>query len=350
MASLFDQIAMHAHYLEMYYNGVENKFTKYLRKAIKEMKDELLKTNTVTSNKVIAKKLDKIEDIFGDQYALFIEDMLEDIAQLSEAEAEFSSAMLADEFDLETKMPSPTVIAAAVQSRPFNNRILRDYLKDFPKEQATLVRNAVSTGFFEGKTTPDIVRDIVGTRGANYKDGILNVSRNSANRMVRTALSHVSTVAREKTYEQFSDVLRYYEWVSTLDSRTSPVCRARDGNVYEIGKGPLPPAHYNCRSTTAPLLDDEVEVAKGKNGAKILTKLPQGGTRASEDGQVSADLTYQDWLKKQSKKFQDDVLGPTRAKLFRDGQLELSQFINDRGQQLTLDELKSKFPTAWGKI
>jgi hypothetical protein len=39
-------------------------------------------------------------------------------------------------------------------------------------------------------------------------------------------------------------------------------------------------------------------------------------TRASMDGQVPEDTKYGDWLKRQSKARQDEVLGPVRAKLF----------------------------------
>ena len=86
-----------------------------------------------------------------------------------------------------------------------------------------------------------------------------------------------------------------------------------------------------------------------KVDGKKLTKLDQGGTRASIDGQVSADLNYNDWLKKQSKAFQVDVLGKDKAKLFRDGGITMDKFVNDRGQALTLAELKTKYPTAWDK-
>jgi SPP1 gp7 family putative phage head morphogenesis protein len=45
------------------------------------------------------------------------------------------------------------------------------------------------------------------------------------------------------------------EWVSILDNRTSDICRSRSGKRYEYGKGPLPPAHPNCRSMIVPVVD-----------------------------------------------------------------------------------------------
>jgi len=66
------------------------------------------------------------------------------------------------------------------------------------------------------------------------------------------------------------------------------------------------------------------------------------GTRPSETGEVSAKTTYPQWLRRQPKAFQDEVLGKARAKLFRDGKLPIDRFIDDRGNTLTLAELVSR--------
>ena len=63
----------------------------------------------------------------------------------------------------------------------------------------------------------------------------------------------------------------------------------------------------------------------------------EGDTRASKDGYVDADITFDDWLKDQDEKTQKDVLGATRYKMFKDG-VKISQFV-DNGKVLTLDEL-----------
>ena len=84
---------------------------------------------------------------------------------------------------------------------------------------------------------------------------------------------------------------------------------------------------HNCRSVRVPNIKDKFRVG----GV---------GERASIDGPVPADLTYSSWLKRQPKSFQDDMLGPERAKLFRDGKITLDKFVDDRGLLLTLDELK----------
>jgi hypothetical protein len=65
-------------------------------------------------------------------------------------------------------------------------------------------------------------------------------------------------------------------------------------------------------------------------------------TRASMDGQVPSKITYQEWLKKQSVERQNEVLGVTKAKLFREGGLPIDKFVSPKGHVYTLDQLKER--------
>jgi hypothetical protein len=71
--------------------------------------------------------------------------------------------------------------------------------------------------------------------------------------------------------------------------------------------------------------------------------------RASMDGTVPADLSYGEWLKRQSAARQDQVLGPTRGALLRRGGLSIEDFSNDKGVQFTLDELRARDAEAFKK-
>lgn len=88
----------------------------------------------------------------------------------------------------------------------------------------------------------------------------------------------------------------------------------------------------NCRSTAVGLLPGQ-------------TKLY--GTRASANGPIDANTTFGGWLKDQPAGVQDEVLGPKRAQLFRSGGLEIDRFTNDRGQWLTLDQLRERDAAAF---
>jgi hypothetical protein len=66
-------------------------------------------------------------------------------------------------------------------------------------------------------------------------------------------------------------------------------------------------------------------------------------TRASMNGQVAANLQFEDWLADKSAAFQDKVLGPGRAALFRSGKITLRDLLSMNGHPLSLDELRAKY-------
>jgi SPP1 gp7 family putative phage head morphogenesis protein len=188
-------------------------------------------------------------------------------------------------------------------------------------------------GFVEGLTTRQIIKNVVGD------GGLADISLRNAKAVANTAMMHVATSARMAVMEENDDVVIGYEWVSTLDGRTSPICQFRDSQVFLFTDKvqPKPPAHYNCRSSVAPKLSPEFDI------------FDEGATRASkgDDGgkQVSADLTYYSWLKQQPAAYQDDILGKTKGAIFRNAGLDAKEFrkitVDDLGRPLTIDEMKA---------
>jgi hypothetical protein len=53
------------------------------------------------------------------------------------------------------------------------------------------------------------------------------------------------------------------------------------------------------------------------------------------------------FLSKQTNAFQDSVLGPNRAKLYRKGGLKLDQMVRPTGKQITLAELADMHRSAF---
>ena len=80
-------------------------------------------------------------------------------------------------------------------------------------------------------------------------------------------------------------------------------------------------------------------------GASKKIKEIDPGTRASMDGQVAADMTYEQWLKKKDAAepgFAKSVLGPGRYNLWKNGKLTLRDLVDQRGRELTLEQLDAK--------
>lgn len=214
-------------------------------------------------------------------------------------------------------------VVAAVQARPFSGRLLSEWLSDAEEAAQRRVRDAIRMGSVESQSIAEIVRRIRGTRGQRYGDGILEINRRAAEAMVRTAVTHVSSVAANEVYAANADIVVGIEWVSTLDSRTSVTCAGLDGRVFPLDKGPRPPAHISCRSTTIPRLK---------------------GMEAFER------TTFEAWLTGQPMETQDDILGVSRARLWRNGDFRLDKFVDNRGEVLTLAELRAREAAAFKRV
>jgi hypothetical protein len=137
----------------------------------------------------------------------------------------------------------------------------------------------------------------------------------------------------------------------------------------------MPPLHFNCRSVRIAIVNGEIignRPAKpvtekqllreytSQNGLKTSTSrdaLPRGHKTSFDQfksqrvreltGTVPAKLSYQKWLERQSSNFQNDVLGVTKAKLFRKGNLPLDKFVNRAGDELNLSQLAAKHAGAF---
>ena len=127
--------------------------------------------------------------------------------------------------------------------------------------------------------------------------------------IVRTSVNQVQNQASQAVYAANSKVAPEYQYVATLDSRTSAVCRDLDGKTFAYNRGPTPPQHFNCRSTTVPVVDFD----KLQKQYPTLEKPPVGKavTRPSATGK-STDTTYGEWLLQQDKKLQVKTLGNER--------------------------------------
>jgi hypothetical protein len=244
-------------------------------------------------------------------------------------------------------------VYAAVLARPFQGRLLKEWASSIEAGRMARIRDAVRIGYVEGQTSSQIVQRVRGTRAKGYADGIIELDRQHAETVVRTALSHTAAFTRNRFMKSNSDLIKAEVWTSTLDNKTSEGCRIRDGLHYTpdehkpighsvpwlSGPGAL---HWNCRSTSAP-------VTKSLKELGIDVEEIEAGTRASMDGQVPAETTYAAWLKNQSAARQDDILGATRGKLMREGGLDLDRFYNDKGRYLSLDEMRQRDAAAFAR-
>lgn len=231
--------------------------------------------------------------------------------------------------------PAPETLKTLVATQPIYGAVVSDWFDNLGRNTAFRVNQQIRMGVVEGSPIADIVRSIKGTRAAHYADGILNVSRHELNTIVRTGVSEIVNATREATYLQNDGIISQVMIVETLDPVTCEECMGRDGEVYDIGEGPRPPFHPNCRGSTVPVLKSWKELG-------IPAKESNESTRASMDGQVPASMKYGDWLAEQPKAIQEEALGIQKAELFRAGKIDVKDFADETGRILTLKELANE--------
>lgn len=309
-----------------------------------------------------------------------------DFKRLVEIEVEMEERLLRDSIPIEIELTQPKAqdLAAILVLLPFASgnsgaRTFSQWLNTVIRRDKDDILSAIQLGLTQNETVNQLIRRLAGTRKNKFSDGSLSKTRRNLETLVNTFSNHVSNSASEEVWKANSDIIAGLVWTATLDGRTSAVCRGRDGAVAPIGDKPIPegrrkldpptarpPAHPSCRSIMVPIIDGaglvgERPFVRSKDSLKTVDfealakregiTVKQAKQRWIEKnvGRVPAETTYNDWLKKQPNSFQDEVLGKTKAKLFRKGDLTLDKFINRNGRELTLDELAKTNPTAFTK-
>lgn len=193
---------------------------------------------------------------------------------------------------------------------------------------------------------PGVTDEVI--EGLTYEPGLLKKARRNAQALVRTSYQTVMSEARRDSYQANSDVIKGIQQISTIDSRTSLVCTAYDGATWDLNRQPimgtrLPygsgvPRHFGCRSAEVPLMKDLEEIL----GVPGMSAMPSS-TRSSIDGQISTDVTFDQWMKSRPVSEQIKVLGKGRQQLWADGKLTLADMLNPQtGQVMSLKALREK--------
>lgn len=172
------------------------------------------------------------------------------------------------------------------------------------------------------ETTTQMVQRLRGTSNQGLQDGLMHKAKEDASRLLRTQVTNAVSEARVAVAETHAQKFILVHQ-SVLDSRTSLVCLGRNGLRFESDThAPIghsipyltgPPYHPACRSS-------------------MVVVLRNGGRLANDSASA--------WLRRRDTAYQDRVLGPTRAAMFRAHRLSLTDLVDAMtGRPLTLEEL-----------
>lgn len=156
----------------------------------------------------------------------------------------------------------------------------------------------IPQGFILGHNPRKIARTLLGmglgTEGTEDAKTPMRTAYRRLERLARTEFNHIANDASVSAYEAVG--LEMYEYLATLDNKTSAICQALDGKKFKLEDRKVgvnfPPLHPNCRSTTIPYFPpDEIDAMFAQ--ATRIAKSPDTGKYYH----VPADMPYKEWQK-----------------------------------------------------
>lgn len=339
--TLFDAFTRYQVYLEGYKSGLERSLDPILTGIRDDVRRAMSAYDVSAMNELTRRQLNELISTIqglqrgrGDAYRAT---MLAELQAFAEADAALNVRIMehvegktAEEaFQLKDGLPL-LGLAGVVPNRqgrkrlwamvssspdPASGQTPPELVNTYLRSLSARTKQIIVRGYANGWTPAETARAINGTAGRRYRDGFLATARRQGASMIHTAVQHVSSLVQAGVASLF---YKYYEWVSVLDTRTTKICQFRDGVVYRYRKGPLPPAHYNCRSRAVPI--------------------KRGATYQNIPG------NFHGWILSQPALVQNDVVGVRAGQGLRSGRVTAQTLGRFRSRQrLTLDQFTAKF-------
>lgn len=339
----------HLVYLEQIKSAEANEIAAFLHAFQTQLIQKIQQADLDTKKRLIA-LLSEIKEIYEELSEKYFDGLNGRLWDIVNYESNYLTVFLKGELperyrnDLfEDEKFGAEQLFSAIRLTPFSLKKTSFAGKTYPllfnswsKDLINRVLGMIRVGYLQGQTNYALVQGIRGTRSAKYKDGIMDLQTRYAMSIARTIVQQFAGQTRYKILSKGKGI-RAYEWVSTLDLRTSQPCRSLDGQIFEFDKGPVPPIHIGCRSTIIPVWDQ-----------RKYPGLSEGRERASMDSPVSAKLDYYQWLSKQNKARQDEVLGRKMGSIFRMKGMTPERFrkmnLDRTFQALSVEAMKAKHP------
>lgn len=297
----------------------------------------------------LAKLLEQVRGTIRTAYRDASQTLARELIELADIEAQFITRAINNGvgFGLATNDLTRGQLSSLARGVLVQGSPVSEWWADQAGQTLRTFTREMRMGIASGETNAQLVRRIRGgTENGEAVRGFMQVSRNHAESLVRSATQAVSSEAKQAVYAANSDIMKAVGWAATLDTKTTVSCQNRDQKLYTVGDhqpighnlewGAGPGQfHWGCRSTSFPVLKSFRELGLD------IDDVP-AGTRASMDGQVPADTRFESWLERQSKARQDEVLGAGRAELWRDGKITFRDLLDQNGRELTLEELRAR--------
>lgn len=304
MPTLFTMLMRNALYLEGARRGVAIDFGKIVRGLDAEVLrtfgrlpvDNLGNLSKADLSKFMRTLRTRLFDVFGKEDKRFQSTM----RTLADIETEIFKKVFRENLGERIASPNLKKQFATVRNRDIaaTGTDMAKAARTFRNSAVAEIEKVIRRGYIDKQAVQEILSAIRGLKSLGYRNGVLSKISAWADSYSNTVTQHVGSVVKHDMAERYYSE---YDWISVLDESTTDICTERAGNRYRFGEGPIPPAHYGCRSEIVPVDPDD-------------TTKPQ---------------RFADWLRDQPGEFLSDV--------FKGGRTDL-----DNVKVITLDAFKDK--------
>ena len=336
---LIDASTRHQIMLQRLSGGSFNKLKPLLEKLQKDIRARLSENPTDFQMNRLTSLMRDIQSLFDAANTEVSKQLNLDLEEFIPYETDFQYRMLGNAVTTELTLPAIEQVVASVTtakaeliSGGVTKRLTISEMVETLGTKPVTIENKIRAGIIEGKSVDQMVRDIMRVANQAHKRDVLTV--------VRTAFNLAGSEARRAVNAANSDVLIGERLVVTLDSRTSVTCYGLSVKaiIYKIGEGPQPPLHYGCRSLRVGVVDPRYAVP----GIKGL-KSARGDSGVE---QIDTDITFDQFLKNQSVKFQKEFFykfsgGHYKYNAWKAGKINGADFVDGKGAEIDLSYLKS---------
>jgi hypothetical protein len=190
---------------------------------------------------------DEINKIVSTEMQAYIRELKSDQRELGLHEAQFGAQQLDEvikDEDFTSTVPAAAQITAAVVATPIKlgedsfityNSMMRNYWQKWTDE----IDAVVAQGFIQGQTIQQIqslVLETIEPSKTGVTKSALDRARRSAKTIAITGTNHYANQARVAFAKDNEDVIKGYEFISVIDSRTSSQCFTGETTFHPIGE------------------------------------------------------------------------------------------------------------------
>lgn len=305
---------------------------------------------------VIAGSLSVIRDVYKSLYA----DIRRQLIEVMADEAAFMPRAVAQSLvipELTAQVLVGESVPRATMRDIIDNRVISANANDAERLRGFFEREAASHHKrFTGALRQAFSQDETLSQMLTRLRQVTELVARESDAVIRTGYNHVISNLRIEMMQRNSTLFRGAIWVSRLDNRTTFRCMGLSQGQWDLNTGrPLasspiqikfpgpPPAHFSCRSQLHPLTKTPEQIeADGDDRVRQAMSSLTDEQRRLLSADPPDDESYTQWLRRQSAEVQNNVLGPTRRKLWLEGKIELTDLVTQKGRPLTLKQLQRR--------